>query len=144
MALAAQQVVAELVSRLTPVAATAGRVYPSRTWPLADADLPAWLVYVDSEPVDQQALDGDLHMHSPTIACRAVTAATADLDVALNALAAAGIAALFAEPRRWGLRLAGINRAMASQGESRLGTVTLLVQCDFIAAVTAPETILSQ
>lgn len=143
MALAAQQVVAELVSRLTPVAATAGRVYPSRTWPLADADLPAWLVYVASESVEQVGLDGDLHQHTPTIACRAVTAATADLDQALNALAAVGLAALFAAPRPWGLRLAGINRTTASQGESRLGFVTLLVECEYYANASAPETILS-
>lgn len=143
MALAAAQVVDELVTRLQGVAATAGRVFASRTWPLATSDLPAWRVYVDDEPVEQVGMDGDLHRHTPTIACRAVTAATADLDNALNALAAAGLAALFAAPRPYGIELTAINRGMATEGEARLGTVTLLVRVEFYANASAPETILS-
>lgn len=143
MVLAAAQVVDALVARLETVADTAGRVYRSRTWPLADADLPAWRVYVQDEPVELAGMDGDLHRHTPTIACRADAAATADLDDVLNALAAAGCAALFASPLPYGLQLTGITRSMASQGESRLGVVTLLVQVEFYANASAPETILS-
>lgn len=143
MALASAQVVDQLVTRLQSVAATGGRVYPSRTWPLADPDLPAWRVYVQDEPAEQIGMDGDLHRHTPTITCRAYTAATADLDDALNALAAAGMSALFADPRPHGLQLTAINRGMAAEGEARLGTVTLLVQVEFYANASAPETILS-
>lgn len=143
MALAAAQVVAELVTRLQGVAATGGRVHPSRTWPLADADLPAWRVYVDDEPTEQVGMDGDIHRHTPTIACRAYTSATVDLDEALNDLAAAGLAALFAAPRPHALELTAINRGMAREGEAKLGTVTLLVRVEFYAAASAPETILS-
>ncbi len=143
MALAAAQVIDALVTRLEGVTATGGRVYPSRTWPLADADLPAWRVFVVDEPTEQVGLDGDLHQHTPTIACRAYAAATADLDDALHALAAAGSAALFAATRPYGLRLTSIDRAMATEGEARLGTVTLVVQAEFYANASAPETILS-
>lgn len=143
MALAAAQVVDALATRLQAVAATAGRVYTSRTWPLADADLPAWRVYVQNEPVERVDMDGDIHHHTPTIACQADAAATADLDDVLNALAAAGLAALFAAPAPYALQLTGIQRKTATQGESRLGYVTLLVQAEFYAAASAPETILS-
>lgn len=143
MSLAAAQVVDELVSRLTGVAATGTRVYPSRAWPLAEADLPAWRVFVDDESVEQVGLDGDIHKHTPTIACRAYVSATADLDDALNSLAAAGLSALFAAPRPYGLELTAINRGMAAEGEAKLGTVTLLVRVEFYAAASAPETILS-
>lgn len=143
MALAAAQVVDALVARLLAVTVTSGRVYPSRTWPLADADLPAWLVFVQDEPVELQGLDGDMHMHTPVIACRAHAAATADLDDTLNALAAAGLAALFAPPVPYALELTAIERRMATLGEARLGTVTLLVRATFIARASAPETILT-
>ena len=143
MALAAAQVIDALVTRLGNVAATTGRVYSSRTWPLADADLPAWRVFVDGEEAEQQGLDGDMHLHRLTVACRAYTAATADLDDALHALAASGLAALFAQPAPYALELTAINRATATEGESRLGTVTLLVRAQFLALASAPETILS-
>lgn len=141
--LAAAQVIDALVTRLGAVVATAGRVFPSRTWPLATADLPAWRVFVDGEDCERVTVDAPLHRHQLTIACRAFTAATADLDDALHALASAGLQALFVDPAPYGLELAGIDRGFATEGEAKLGTITLRVRAEFYANPAQPETILS-
>lgn len=143
MALAAAQVIDALATRLGTVAATSGRVHTSRTWPLATADLPAWRVLADGEDCELVALDGGLHRHQLTVSCRAFTSAVADLDDALHTLAAAGLQALFQAPAPYALELVAINRGMASEGEAKLGIVTLLVRAEFYADPAAPETIIS-
>lgn len=143
MALAAAQVIDAMAARLGTVAATAGRVHTSRTWPLATADLPAWRVLADGEDCELVDLDGGMHRHQLTISCRAYTAATADLDDALHALAAAGLQALWLAPVPYALELLGITRGMATEGEAKLGTVTLQVRAEFYANPAAPETIIS-
>lgn len=143
MALAAAQVIDALAARLATVSATSGRVHTSRTWPLAIADLPCWRVLADGEDCELVALDGSIHRHQLTVSCRAFTAATADLDDALHALASAGLQALFLAPVPHALELLSINRGMAAEGEARLGTVTLQVRAEFYANPAAPETILS-
>ena len=55
MALAAAQVIDALAARLVPLAATGGRVYTSRAWPLTD--LPAWRVTAEDEAVQQAAVE---------------------------------------------------------------------------------------
>jgi hypothetical protein len=143
MPLAAAQVIDALAARLGTVSATGGRVQTSRTWPLATADLPCWRVLADGEDCELVALDGSLHRHQLSVSCRAFTSATADLDDALHALASAGLQALFLAPAPHALELLSINRGMATEGEAKLGTVTLLVRAEFYANPAAPETIIS-
>jgi hypothetical protein len=142
MALAAAQVTDALAARLVPMAATGGRVYTSRAWPLDEASLPAWRVTAADEQCDRESLDG-LHRHSLDVEAVAYTRVTANLDDELHALAASGLALLFAPVAPYGLALAGIGRAITQQGEATVGAITLRLQATYYTNPAAPETILS-
>lgn len=141
MALAAAQVVDALAARLAPMVATGGRVYTSRAWPLAEADLPAWRVTAEDESVEI-AMIGGTNMHALDIAAEATARATADLDDALHALAATALPLIFAAPVPYELQLTGIGRRMASEGEAAVGVITLRLRATYYVEPAAPETIL--
>lgn len=142
MAIAAAQVIDTLAARLVPLVATAGRVYTSRGWPLADADLPAWRVVAADETAERVGLDG-LHLHRLDIDASATTRMAADLDDALHALASAGLSALFASPAPYDLACSGITRAVAQEGEAAVGVITLRLLATYYVNPAQPETILS-
>src|SRR5512135_3391675 len=143
MALAAAQVIDALATRLANVTATGGRVYTSRTWPLAEADLPAWRIYASTEDVTQAGLSDRTGLHMLVVDAVAYCRATADLDDTMNALASAGLQALFAGTVPYGLQLGEIDRQVAGEGEGAMGALTLRLRAEFYARPDAPETILS-
>lgn len=142
MALAAAQVIDALAARLVPLAATGGRVYTSRLWPLAEADLPAWRVTAADEVAEQSSLEG-INVHRLDIDAAATVRAVADVDDALHALAAGGLPLLFAAPAPYGLQLLGIGREITTEGEASVGRITLRLQALFYVNPAQPETILS-
>ena len=142
MALAAAQVVDAIAARLVPMVATGGRVYTSRTWPLAEADLPAWRVTAEGEDVTRATVEG-LNEHSLSVRARASARTTADLDDTLHALAASGLALLFAEPVPYGLQLERIDRELSTEGEAAVGAISLDMRAQYFVAPATPETIFS-
>lgn len=142
MTLAAAQVIDALAARLVPMPATGGRVHTSRTWPLAEGDLPAWRVIAADEQAERVSTDG-LHVHTLTVEAKAYARAVADLDDALHALASAGMALLFAAPAPYSLQLAGIDRATEGQGEAAVGAITLRLIATFYTYPAQPDTIVS-
>lgn len=142
MALAAQQVVDALAARLVPMVATAGRVATSRTWPWAEAELPAWRVTAEDEAIEEAATD-PFNQHDLVINATASTRAVQDIDDVLHALAASGLALLFAPPVPYALRVTGIQRRLSTEGEAAVGQITLQLQCRYFVAPEAPETIIS-
>lgn len=144
MALAAAQVVSTLAALLAPQSGLGtGGVKTSRSWPWAEADLPACRLYAADEAVDQVAADSTINQHTLDVRAEYTARATADLDDAMHALAAAGLALLFAgSPPPHGLRLTSIERAMATEGEAAVGRITLGLQSTFFVAPSAPQTIL--
>jgi hypothetical protein len=141
MALAAAQVVDAVAARLAPQPALAGNVRTSRTWPWAESDLPACRVYASDERVDPADIHG-INQHELFIDAEFTALAVADLDDALHALAASGLALLFAGAVPYGLRLVGIGRQLASEGEAAVGRITLQLAATFFVAPASPETIL--
>lgn len=141
MALAAAQVVDALAARLVSVVATGGRVSTSRTWPLTEADLPAWRVQIGDEAVRAVTLDG-LNEHTLSVDLQACALATADLDDVLNGLASAGLAALFSPTTPYELRHVGTGRRMQQQDQASLGVVTLSVEAVFHVYPAQPDTII--
>ena len=87
-------------------------------------------------------LGEDTNEHTLEINCQAVARATANLDDSLHALAAAGLAPLFAPPVPYSLRLTAIDREMSGAGEAAVGAVTLTLRATYAVAPAAPETIL--
>lgn len=140
MALASAQVIDAVAARLLPLPATAGRVYTSRAWPLALSALPAWRITAEDEAVETFMLDGT-NQHALAIAARAFTTATDDLDDALHSLAAAALTLLFAGTPPFDLRLKGIARELATEGEAVVGVITLRLQATFYVSPQTPETI---
>lgn len=143
MALAAAQVVDAVAALLVPMDATDGRVYTSRTWPLTEADLPAWRVIAQDERVDGATLSGNLQQHTLQLDAQATARSVADLDDALHDLAAAGLTLLFAGTPPYGLQLTGISRDLGAEGEAAVGRITLQMQATFFTSPLAPEIILS-
>lgn len=145
MALAAAQVVDALAARLAPVVLSGGRVYTSRLWPLTEADLPAWKVTAQDETVDSAQLDGLLGQHTLSIEAAGFVRATADIDDAMNALAAAGLTALFVDPiplPNVAMRLEGIDRDITQDGEASMGVIRLRIATTFFTNPAEPEIIL--
>lgn len=139
MSLAAAQVVDALVARLAT--ATGQPVITDRANPLAEAALPAWRVLIDAE--DTELVDlSRVHRHQARIALRGSTRALPNLDDALNTMASAASAALFADPVPHDLRLDGIRREMAGDGEAAVGRITLFVTATFYVNPAAPEALL--
>lgn len=142
MALAAAQVVDAVAALLVPMVATGGRVYTSRTWPLAESDLPAWRVTAGDEPITMLDLEGVVQEHSLDVQAQCIVRATASLDDTLHALAASGLSLLFATRPPYGLKLTRITRSLQTSDESALGAITLELQATFLTTPAAPETIL--
>lgn len=140
MALAAAQVIDALAARLVPLPATGGRVYTSRAWPLTEADLPAWRVTAEAEDISPAMVE-PINLHTLRVAARCFAMATADLDDTLHALAASGLALLFAGTVPYGLVLDGIRRQLATENEAKVGVITLDLTCVFYVDPTTPETI---
>ena len=136
--LAAAQVIDAIATRVATLG-TAGGVHTSRAWPLQV--LPAWRVTAEDEAVTEAMLEGT-NEHALDVAVRATVRATADLDDALHALAAAALAALFVPPAPYQLQLTGIRRQMATEGEASVGVVSLLLRATFLVDPSSPETIL--
>lgn len=141
MALAAAQIVDALAARLTPMAATGGRVYTSRAWPISEAELPAWRVTAETEEVQAATVDG-VNQHLLTVRARLHAAAVADLDDVLHTLGGDGCALLFAPPVPYALQLVGIEREALAEGESALGALTLELQALYFVHPAAPGAML--
>lgn len=142
MALAAAQVVDAVAARLVPMPATGGRVYTSRTWPIDEASMPAWRVTAEREDVALSMIDG-VNEHQLAIRARAVARSTTDIDDTLHALAASGLALIFAPPVPYGLQLDAIDRELAVEGEASVGAIALELRATFNVAPATPETIYS-
>lgn len=142
MALAAAQVIDALAARLVPLVATGGRVYASRLWPLAEADLPAWRVTAADEQIERVALSG-VSVHRLEVVAAAHVRAVADVDDSMHALAESGLALLFAAPAPYDLQLVGIDRDIVKDGEASVGRISLRMQAAFYTDPAQPGTILS-
>lgn len=146
--LAAAQAVDAVASLIT--SANVGAAYTSRAWPLAESDLPAWRVIADDEEIDETGISFPAkQQHDLTVIAQGHARATADLDDALNGMAAAALAKLFEtraaahlSPLNCSMQLKRIEREIVSEGEAAMGRVSLSLLVRFITASNAPETIL--
>ncbi|MEI6196012.1 MAG: NAD(P)-binding protein, partial [Verrucomicrobiota bacterium] len=87
-----------------------GRVFTDRAWPLDLSELPAWRVIAEDESVERLFVEIAVNQHELTVACEGIVRAVANLDDAMHALAAQGMAAIFAPPVPYELQLTAIDR----------------------------------
>lgn len=98
MSHARTQIRAEAVTRLTGLASTGSRVYPSRVRPLADTSLPCLLVYLDEEEMSNEIIGQPILDRVAKLKVRAVAKVSQDLDTALDQMLAEVEAAMGTGP----------------------------------------------
>lgn len=146
--LASAQAVAAVAVLVT--SAGQGTAHTSRTWPLAESDLPAWRVVAEDEEVSAQGVGFPAkQQHELEVCAYGYARATADLDDVLNGMAAGVLSKLFESraaaqlsPLKCSMNLKRIGRDMVNEGEAAVGRIALTLQVRFLTANNAPETIL--
>lgn len=150
--LAAGQVIDAMASRLSGLPLAGTRIYTSRTWPLAEEELPAWRVLAKDEDIEPITVHPNaLQTHALQIELRGYARAVADLDDALHALAAQAIAAVFSLTppadalaslaSKMQLSQRRIERGMATEGEAVVGMVVVTLRAVYRTWAASPETL---
>lgn len=150
MALASAQIVDAVVTRLAGNTPAATRVYASRLWPLAEADLPAWRVSADAEEIDAETVHYPaLLLHRLTVRCEGYVKANTDADDSMHAMAEQALTALYDTQPHATLGLAiqsnhpaRLERDVVSEGQANLGRITLDLAIQYRTAANQPGTIL--
>lgn len=143
MTLAADQVVDAVVARLAATAIAGARVFTDdRPWPIPESQLPAWRVTALNEPVDSLYVDQGVSEHTLSISCRGIVRAVDGMRAARGALAAEGMASVFAVPVPHQFQLSEIDYQITSEGEAAVGAITFTLTAKFAADQAAPETLL--
>ncbi len=152
MTLAAAQVIDAIAARITGLALAGPRVYTSRAWPLAVADLPAWRVVAADEDVEPQMVHPDpVQQHALQVELRGHAHAVANLDDSLHAMAEQALAAVFAltppvdalaaMKSKLQITLRRLERAMQAEGEASVGLVLITLRVVFRTRASAPGTL---
>ena len=149
MTLAAAKVIDAVTGLIAGVTGMSGKVHTSRTWPLAESDLPAWRVTAADEDVDTIGAHFPAQeQHDLTVAAQGYARALANLDDVLHGMAELALAALFVSaattrlsPLNCAMSLSGIKRDMVTENEATLGCITLLLRVRFLTFNNAPQTI---
>lgn len=126
------------------------RVYTSRSWPLAEAQLPAWRVVRQQEEVADESIHYPaVQRHALIVDLQGNCRETDALDDALDEMASAALAAVFATQstatlggRNVTTQLVRIDRELAQEGEAATGRVTVSLQVQYFTRSDDPETII--
>jgi hypothetical protein len=148
--LASAQVVDAVAALVASVSGMAGHVHTSRLHPLAEADLPAWRVLADDEPVETKGIHfGALQEHRVTVVCQGYARAVANMDDTLHAMAEAALLKLFEtsasaalSPLNCAMSLSRITREVVAEGEAAMGRITLDLHVLFNTRSNAPGIII--
>lgn len=151
MALASAQVVDKIADLLAAGATAAGtRVYTSRFWPLAAADLPAMRVYADDERIERAGIGYPwTARHTLLVLVDSFVMAVADLDDAMHNIVEQALGVLFGTQAAAQLSpLVGcdmqpvaIERSVEQFGGADVGRARLALQINFHTASNAPGTL---
>lgn len=133
------------VAALTGLATTGARVYPSRVYPMQDANLPGLRVYMQEDaPSGEETLGVDrLAEFTAMLVVEICVKATTDLEdlldqialevqIALYAPAAMGVAAKRMGPPTWSSELGG-------QAEKPVAVGTMTIEVGYVIALKAPD-----
>lgn len=148
--LASAQAINGVAALIESVTGMTGKVHTSRTWPLAEADLPAWRVLADDEEITAQGVGFPAkQQHDLAVIAHGYARGTTDLDDTLHAMGAAALTKLFASrsavqlsPLNCSMSLKRIERDMVTEGEAAMGRISLSLLVRFLTSNNAPETIL--
>ena len=143
MSHARQQIRQSAATAVTGLTTTGARVYQSRLHTLRDSNLPCLLVNSDDEEIET---DLNLLTRRLELKIRAVAKATADLDDALDTMAAEVEAALAPGITAGGKKLfpmlTGIQVDMVDEIEKPAGVITLSYSVPYFTAPGAPTVLI--
>lgn len=152
MALAAAQAVDRVAAILAAAGTNAGaRVYTSRSWPLAEADLPALLVFAEGETVTAASIDWPwIEQHDLAVRVQGHVQHSSTLDDQMNNLAEQVLGALFGTQANAqlqpltnvGMTCTEIDRLMLSDGPADVGQVTVSLGVRFHTLANNPSTLI--
>jgi len=163
MALAAAQVIDAIAGRINGLPLAGTDVFTSRAWPLTEEILPAWRVVAEDEEIEAMTVHRKTpQKHDLEVTLRGFARAVANLDDALNALAAEVLTAIFADvvvsdpladppvvadaldqlANKLQISARRIERGYGTDGEAALGAVTVTLKAVFKTMSNAPETII--
>jgi len=141
-----QQVIAATTAAVTGLTTTGAKVFPSRTAPLADADVPGLTVTDQDETVIQeQSPFGHLYRQL-TIEINGHSANTTDaaVSVELNKIASEVEVAMAANVSLGGIALGSTlvstEKALNDDADGVTGSIKLTYTVDYLTAVGAPDT----
>lgn len=140
--LAAAQVRTAVATRLLAAASVAGRVFAGRYHPVDPAELPCWVLRLDGEQVDAQALGyPGLQAHAISLRAEGFVRSATDLESAMDALQAEALSALFSTEPPYSLRCSEVRREVNSDADASVGVVTLTLDATVLTLINQPETI---
>jgi hypothetical protein len=140
--LAAAQVRTAVAARLGLAASVAGRVFAGRYHPVDPTELPCWVLRLDGETVDAQALGyPSLQAHAITLQADGYVRSAADLEAAMDALQAEALLALFGTEPPYSLRCTEVRREVNNDADASVGLVTLTLDATVLTLINQPETI---
>lgn len=140
-----RQICSAIATTLTGLSTTGANVYLSRVYPLADADLPALLVFANTEASLAETMGEPRTMtRSLQVEVAAVAKANASLDATLDQIAkeveialAMPVAALEGIAKTIGLT--GTEFELTVSAEKPTGRARLLYQVDYFTQENAPD-----
>ncbi|MFN7883624.1 MAG: hypothetical protein ACK5PF_11510 [bacterium] len=131
-----------MATRLGLAASVAGRVFAGRYHPVDPAELPCWVLRLDGELVDAQALGyPSLQSHAITLQAKGYVRSTTDLEAAMDAMQAEALAALFGTEPPYSLRCSEVQRVVNVEADASVGFVTLTLDATVLTLINQPETI---
>jgi len=141
--LASAQVRAAVATLLEGVALTSGAVHAGRYHPLAESELPAWLIFIEGDDIELQ----DMHwppveQHTLDLAAECKLRSVTDLEGQLDTAELQAMAALFASAPLYDLQVTSITRNPQRDGEAAVATLRLNLQATYFTPQGEPETIL--
>jgi hypothetical protein len=126
--------------------APVGTVYKSRVYPLAEANLPALLLYTAAEQMDMDSASFNAIERRIEVVVEVLAQATTDLDTALDELLADVEGALAADDDLNGLALscvpASIEVSILKDGAQPIGRARLVFQVLTRTSLTDPTTVI--
>ena len=142
-----KQIRDNVVTALTGLSTTGSKVYASRVYPMAAANLPGLCVYARSEEVETTTITRPrTQFRTLTLSVEGFVVATSGLDNALDAISLEVEEALAVDPSRSNLakdtRVETIEAEYVDEGEQPVGTIRIDVAVEYAALETDLETAL--
>lgn len=143
---ARKQIRAAVAAAVTGLQATGSRVYRSRVYPMASAELPGLCIYTTTEAAQPEIMRAPRRLvRDLSVIVEAYAVATDDVDGTLDDIAAQVEAAIGADPTLGGkvrrVHVAQTETMLTGEGEKPIGVLRLTFAAEYATYENQPETL---